>query len=125
MLGTEKTQLVHALEELAPGNTRTTWALSDLTQAVEEAQTRWKRKKGIFSTQSVQLFHRMVSKFNAHSTLFSIIPQGSQYTSVIIGATATLVKVDDPASDLVHSCVPVPLTGAGLSRVYGHGGADE
>lgn len=64
-----------------------------LWAAVRQAQAQWekKREKG-FGRARAQLFS-FLETMDEHKYLFSIIPNGDKYTSLITGVVTSIVKV--------------------------------
>jgi hypothetical protein len=93
VLGTEKEQLVKILQKLDPNAGVKGWSLEDFQKAVRRAKTEWEEKDRIFGGQPQKYFHKIIGKFGAHKNLFKMVPQQTNYTSLVTGAATILVSV--------------------------------
>lgn len=92
-LGNEGKQLAEALQRLSPDDPNKVWTFNEFEAAVQAAKSKWESKKRLGGGKVQAVFHKIMGKFKAHSTLFSVIPKGNQYTSIIYWACSVLVNV--------------------------------
>lgn len=97
-LGNESKQLAQALQRLSPDDANKIWTFQEFETAVQGAKTKWESKKRLGGGKVQATFHKIMGKFKAHSNLFSIIPKGNQYTSIIYWASSVLVGVSQQVS---------------------------
>ena len=84
-------------------------SLSTLWKVAHDAESEWakKRDKG-FGKAKARLF-TFLDTMDAHKYLFSIIPNGDKYTSLLTGSLTSIVKVGRliciPSSIVTRECV--------------------
>ncbi|KAH6640176.1 hypothetical protein F5144DRAFT_609231 [Chaetomium tenue] len=66
--------------------------LDGLLRAVQDAEAAWERKKGSGIGKTKQAIENFMGAMNNHSYLFSIIPSGDKYTSLITGVMTSMTK---------------------------------
>jgi hypothetical protein len=68
--------------------------LQTLWTAVQEAGVQWdKKRENGFSKAKAQLFS-FLDTMEAYSSLFSVIPDGEWYSSLLTGVVSSVVKVN-------------------------------
>jgi hypothetical protein len=92
-LGNESQQLAHVLQQLSPSDPNKIWTFDDFQSAVQGAKLKWESKKRLGGGKVQAVFHKFMGKFKAHSNLFSFIPKGNQYTSLVCWASSVLINV--------------------------------
>lgn len=95
VLGTEKVQLIKVLQKLDPNAGDKDWSIEDFQQAVRKTKREWEDKDRMFSGRPQMFFHKIIGKFGAHKNLFRMVPQQTNYTSIVTGAATILVSVSD------------------------------
>jgi hypothetical protein len=93
VLGTEKDQLMKVLLKLDPKAATKNWSIEDFQDAVKRTKLEWETKDRIFGGKPQKFFHKIIGKFGAHRNLFKMIPQQTNYTSLVTGAATILVSV--------------------------------
>ena len=70
-----------------------------LVKMVETATTAWhaKRAKSKFG-KFMKAFHSICGTLDAHSTILTMLPQGSEYVSLFSGALISIITVNSPIS---------------------------
>ncbi|KAK5055924.1 hypothetical protein LTR84_012474 [Exophiala bonariae] len=101
-LGNESKQLAEALQRLSPDDPNKVWTFHEFETAVLAAKSKWESKKRLGGGKVQATFHKIMGKFKAHSTLFSVIPKGNQYTSVIYWACSVLVNTSVQHTDTIE-----------------------
>jgi hypothetical protein len=93
VLQKEGQQLEKTLRKAFPNDTRTTWTIESLREAVDASRKTWAAKERLGKGKPQALFHGLMQKFDTHSHLFEVIPQGDLYTSLVTGGAMIIVKV--------------------------------
>ena len=91
-LNIEGDQLLAAIRKVFPSDSKDTWTYEDFETAVKQSRTDWENKDRLAGGKIQKHFHNIMRKFDAHSNLFQLIPQGDKYTSLLTGAATILVK---------------------------------
>lgn len=86
-----KFQSQFKLESLGPGDSPP--PIEDIVKEVEEAEKTWNAKKESGVGKAKAGVENFLSMMNDHSFLFSVIPDGDKYTSLITGVVSSVVKV--------------------------------
>ncbi|KIX02887.1 uncharacterized protein Z518_08830 [Rhinocladiella mackenziei CBS 650.93] len=106
-LGNESTQLSQVLQQLAPNDPNKVWTFQDFQNAVEDAKVKWESKKRLGGGKVQATFHKLMGKFKTHSNLFSFMPSGNEYTSIICWACSALVNASVQHTDTVEELANV------------------
>lgn len=93
VLQKEGQKLASTLSKAFPNDARATWTIESLQDAVAKTQQTWEAKERLGKGRPQALFHGLMQKFDTHSHLFEVIPQGDLYTSLITGGAMIVVKV--------------------------------
>jgi len=67
--------------------------IEDLHGAITKAQTAWHEKRLKGMGKAKDRFFSFLETMNDHSYLFSVVPQGDRYLSLITGVVTTVVNV--------------------------------
>ncbi len=67
--------------------------LDNLLRAVQRAEADWEEKKKAGFGKAKGRFRDFLETMDDHSYLFSVIPDGDKYTSLITGIVTSVVKV--------------------------------
>lgn len=92
-LGIEKEQLLRVLQKLDPNAATRNWSIEDFQEAVQKTKREYEAKDRLFGGKPQKFFHKIIGKFGAHANLFKVIPQQTNYTSIVTGAATILVAV--------------------------------
>ena len=92
-MGTEKEQLIKVLKKLDSNAAIKDWRIEDFQEAVKRTKKEWENKDRMFGGKPQSFFHKIIGKFGAHSNLFKMIPQQTNYTSIVTGAATILISV--------------------------------
>ena len=92
-LGIEKEQLLKVLQKLDPSAATKKWSLEDFQEAVKKTKREYEAKDRVFGGKPQKFFHKIIGKFGAHANLFKVVPQQTNYTSIVTGAATILVAV--------------------------------
>jgi uncharacterized protein YukE len=92
-LGIEAKALQDAIVSFPSSGDSTPWTYENLQNAVDNAKRAWEGKKRFLSGKAQKTYHDVMCTLDSHSALFAIIPSNNTYTSVVVGAVTTLVKV--------------------------------
>ncbi|KAF0635513.1 hypothetical protein FPSE5266_01982 [Fusarium pseudograminearum] len=76
-----------------PGQMKTIPTIQTLYQAIDQAQTAWHDKQARGLRPIRDKFFNFAETMSEYSYLFSIIPNGDKYTSLITGVVSSVVKV--------------------------------
>ncbi|WXC56856.1 hypothetical protein SNK03_002787 [Fusarium graminearum] len=76
-----------------PGQTKAIPTIQTLYQAIDQAQTAWHDKQARGLRPIRDKFFNFAETMSEYSYLFSIIPNGDKYTSLITGVVSSVVKV--------------------------------
>lgn len=98
----EAENLSEVLKKAFPDDSRQVWTYEDLSQAVHKSRTAWESKERLGKGKPQRLFHSLMSKFDMHSGLFSIVPSGNLYASLLTGAATILVKASTNHSKTIE-----------------------
>lgn len=67
--------------------------MNNLMKAVRDGEVEWNKKKEKGFGKVKEKFKSFLETMHAHGYLFSIIPDGSMYTSLLVGVLTSVVKV--------------------------------
>jgi len=93
VLGIEKEQLLKVLQKLDPDAATKKWSIENFQAAVKKTKRDYEAKDRIFGGKPQRFFHKIIGKFGAHANLFKMVPQQTNYTSLVTGAATILVSV--------------------------------
>lgn len=72
-----------------------------LWQAVGDASIQWDKKKEKGFGKAKSQFFSFLDTMDAHKYLFSVIPNGDKYTSLLTGVVTSVVKVRCQSTNLL------------------------
>ncbi|KAI9886312.1 MAG: hypothetical protein M1823_001869 [Watsoniomyces obsoletus] len=66
--------------------------LKDLTDAVDEARSKWQENKRLADGKAQKLFHKTCETLDSHRGMFKMFPSEDKYVTVLSGSLQMLVK---------------------------------
>lgn len=88
-------QLLIVLAKLDPDAATKTWHIKNFRTAVEKAKREYEIKDRLLRGTPQISFHKTIGTFGARANLFQLVPQQSNYTSLVTDAATILISVSD------------------------------